>query len=525
MEQKYKYITTLAAVLLGAVILDLPHFHNGFPFLLGDSQGYIIRAMTSSESNHWSNTYTLIVRWCITGFQTIQVIPFLQSLLISSLMYLIVRRLFSRYQLVLFLGIIIGLLFTTLPWTSVMLMSDIFTPASLLIIYLIVNYEMKWTTLIPLGLIYFFASSCHQSNLAILPLFLIVAVIGNLLLVKNKSKLNLLITAGGLIGLLAMSFALEKVTLKSSPSVNKIKQKPTLGPKQKEAKKKQVVKTKRVKQWKRKNKATLNQPVKTSGATGFYFVIVRLWEVGELDNLLESYCDGNPSNYLCDPNNPYEIKVHLPGVHERNSKNQDYKLYVADNRAFVMAILSKPRLYYACIKALLKRSPVLLQQTQIRDFIPIKNGGIKNGLNTEPINDSRAYGLARQFNGYYSSDLVRTYTIVDRLWWWWLAPLILVGLIIYSISKRSLLWISRERWNLLLMLVLGHLINIVICGTFSNHLNSRYSMRTLWLVNLAVILVLIFFFEYRKSQQTLEVRPNNQPSNLPSSEPMQPDRA
>lgn len=501
MDSRYHLFTTCLVVLLGACLLNLPHFHNGFPFLLGDSQGYIIRAMSSIESNHWSNTYTVLVRWCIAWFKTIQVIPFLQNLLIAYLLYLFVHNVFKKRQFLIFFGILIGLLFTTLPWTSVMLMSDIFTPAALLIIYLFINFKLQWVHLIPLGIVFFFASSCHQSNLVILPLFLMVVSIGNILYIKNKSKLNVLSIGVSLMALLAFSFLFEKKSIQSSSVASKKQTIVKESPKQKQLRKKQAAKTKKVKKWKRKNKSLQTSINQTSGASGYYFVIVRMWEVGELDNLLDSYCENDPGNYMCDPNNPYEIKVHLPMIHDRNDRNKNYILYASDNKLFVHGILLKPRFYYACLKALFKRSPILLQQTQIRDFVPIKNGGIKNSLNTKPFNDSRAYGLSKQFNGYYSSVLVKNYTLVDRFWWWLIIPFVLLLVVGISIKRKSLGWISKERWLMLSMLCLAHLTNIVICGTFSNHLNSRYSMRTLWLVNLAVILIVIFIFQRRKDSQ------------------------
>ncbi len=502
MNSKYLFLRNVLSVLLGALLLDLPHLHNGFPFLLGDSQGYIIRAMTLVESSHWSNTYTLFVRWCITTFQTIQVVPYFQNLLISYLLYLFVSKLFEKHQILLFFGLIGGLLFTTLPWTSVMIMSDIFTPAALLIIYLVVNYRLPLLHLVPLGLIFFFASSCHQSNLAILPLFLIGVSISNLLVIRNKTTLNVLLIGLSLMALMLVSFVLEKHLIEGTTPIKTENKSQKLGRQQQLTKKKQLAKTQKVKKWKRKQNALDSQPQKTAGATGFYFIIVRLWEVGELDHLLESYCDSHRGNYLCDPNNPYEIKVHLPMLTDRNDRNANYAMYAADNRSFVYSILLKPRFYYACIKALFKRSPILLQQTQIRDFVPIKHGGIKNNLYTEPINDSRAYGLSKQFNGYYSSTLVKAYLQIDRFWWWILVPLTLIGVLIRSVYSRSILWISKERWNLLVMGCIAHAVNIIICGTFSNHLNSRYSMRTLWLVNLIIILLIIFLCEKKKQNFT-----------------------
>jgi hypothetical protein len=318
--------------------------------------------------------------------------------------------------------------------------------------------------------------------------------------IKNKTRLNVSMVSIALMVLLVVSFVFENNVMKSPIVQTEEYQSTTLGPKQKEERRKEIVATKRVKKWKRLNKSSILDNPKTSGATGFYFVIVRLWEVGELDKLLGTYCDNDRGNYLCDPKNPYEVKVHLPSVHTRNNRNPDYGLYASDNRAFVIGLLSKPRFYYACMKALFKRSPILLQQTVIRDFVPIKHGGIKNLINTEPFNDSRAYGLSKQFNGYYSSRLVKLYKKVDRFWWWFLIPVILIGSVVVSIKNRTVKWISRERGYLLLMLCIGHLINIFICGTFSNHLNSRYSMRTLWLVNLAVVLLAIFIIESRKGR-------------------------
>jgi len=170
-------IISILVILLCVAILSLLHLHNGFPLLLRDSIGYLSRAFQLKESSHWSNTYSLFIAVVYRTFGTLQMVPFLQNVMVVLVLYVFSKHIMKPFNNFSFIGIVIMLLFTTLPWISTMLMSDIFTPISFLGIFLLLDKPITRNQKLILIPILFLSISSHQSHLLTIPVLIILYII------------------------------------------------------------------------------------------------------------------------------------------------------------------------------------------------------------------------------------------------------------------------------------------------------------------------------------------------------------
>ena len=473
-----KIIISFVVFCTSVLLLQLLSLHNGFPLLLGDSKNYIWMGLHFIENSHWSNTYIYFVGKNIQLFNTIEYLPLFQNIMILSLIFSLCHLLFRKNILIKYLAIAFGLIFTALPWISNMVMTDISTSLCLLIILILVNYRLKLKQTIPLYLAFLMLVSWHQSHIVIMPMFLVAALIVKLL--QNRSNIKQQLKWIGyntlpIIILLVASFVLEKQLLNPPPSTKK----------------------------------TSNTEGAKTGDTssGYYFVGVRLWEVNELDNLLSKFCPDNPDNYLCDPNNTSEIKVQISKFRERNQENEDYLKLSLDNKEFILSCLTKPRFYYALMKVTFQRSFNLLKHTRIKRYEPSiadepKIGSFNKSFQKISKKELREFRHSKQKNGKYVGKFYPKYLIMDKIWWYGILPLVILFWIFIKYKNRGVKLLTKESVFVLLALPLAHLVNTVICGTFSNANNFRYSSRTVWLLNLAIILLFIFVVEAKRKIQS-----------------------
>jgi len=475
-----KILVSILVFIVSILMLQLLAIHNGFPLLMGDSKNYIWMGLHFTENSHWSNTYIYFIGKNIQFFNTVQWVPIIQNCMILSILFYLCHLMFAQNKLLKYFVIVFGLIFTALPWISNMIMSDISTPICLLIIITLVNYRVSLIQAIPLYFGFILLSSWHQSHIAIMPLFLIVALIVKL--IQERSIFRQQLRSIGLrifplLLLVIASFIIEKHILDKPAPPQK------------------------------KRAAAANIENTTEVSSGYYFIGVRLWEVNELDNMLATFCPEHPDSYLCDPANNYEIKVHLPKHQDRNQNNQNYIKQSLDNKEFIISCLPKPRFYYAMLKVVIKRSWNLLEHTKIRRYSPSvpnvpKQGNFNQSFNKISKNEHKAFRNAQQLKGKYIGKFYPKYLMMDLLWWYGILPLVLLfaGYTWYRGNRQKLL--NKESWFLLLALPLAHLINTVICATFSNDNNFRYSSRTVWLMNLAIILLCIFVIEAKRKIQS-----------------------
>ncbi len=474
-----KLFISLAAFVTSLLLLQLLSLHNGFPLLLADSKSYLMMGLKFLENSHWSNTYIYFVGKNIEVFKTLSWLPMIQNLLILSVIYSISRLAFSHYNNLKYLIVIAGLLFTALPWISNVIMSDISTTICLLIILMVINYKLSRGMYLWLCILFFAVASWHQSHIAILPLFTAFIICIKLSLERKYAKEQFLRIIKSIIPLFVLfiaSFWLEKNILNQPQLHTKTKI-------QKKSKPKDIT-------------------------SGYYFVGVRMWEVGELDNLLATFCPDNAGNYLCDPNNPFQIKIKLNKAVDRKQENIEYQKFSSDNKEFALACLTIPRFYYALFKAALLRSPKLLKHTEIPDYYPLEGITLKRNLKRVSKKEWIKFSNSRQYQGSYIGPFISRYAIVDKIWWLLILPVSVLIFVYLRFKFKGQRILSNDMWITIISLFAAHIINTVICGTFSNAENVRYSARTIWLINLAIILLLLSFNEFRINHQSSQDETN-----------------
>ena len=108
--------------------------------------------------------------------------------------------------------------------------------------------------------------------------------------------------------------------------------------------------------------------------------------------------------------------------------------------------------------------------------------------------DLASYTASKQMERVYPGFIRYTYWPIHLIWWIGLIPLTLICTIYLSFKKQSNFSIKYK--YIIFFLLFGHILNTLVCGTFSNYENSRYVTRTLWFVNLAMILIWVQMFQY-----------------------------
>ncbi len=456
-------VMLLGLIILGTAILSAVHIYNGFPLVLGDSQGYLERALDLTESSHWSNAYTVFLTTVLYVFGSAQFIAIVQNFLISTVLYIFIKNTFPKFSGAIFIGVLSLLAFTSLPWVSSMIMSDIFTPISLLCIILIMQGSLSRVESIIVSVIMFFALSAHQTHIVILPIFtvflIVIAILAQRVDDKKKFTQHILL----IMVLFFCSLLFEKNILNAPRSADNT-------------------------QW-----SGVADNENGDVSSGYYIVAVRIWESGQLQNLLKQYCDGTHENYLCaDALNTDSFMIKNVTFSNRNEYNEEYVKYATDNKDFVMYSLKKPNFYYGLAWLMARRGFRQTFNTDIRKYSPLTWKGSQSLVKTlRRINDNdrRAYRNTEQIRGVIRVMIRRAYQNVDLIWWVVLTPLTFLFLLYRVFAKQYKVDFDSKFICTLLYLLIGHVVNTVVCGVSSSNMNARYSSRTLWLVNLTVILL------------------------------------
>jgi len=477
---KVKITDNLSAFLvicLGLLILSSMHIYNGFPLLFGDTIGYIQRALIIEESSHWSNTYSIFVMVLHKVFGTLQMIPLAQNLILAIVLYLFTKNILKDFNNFQYLLISTLLLFTTLPWISTLFMTDIFTPICFFIIILFLEKSLSKIETFILSCILFLGISIHQTHLLILPIFTATILAKNFLYSKEMNR-AMLLKRTLLIGVLFLG--------------SNFFQKNILNYYYKYAPNK-----------------TASQKEKVEGIdihSGYYFMALRMYEAGQLDILIEKYCANNKVNYLCtQEERPGKIKVRNSPYHTRNEQNPLYGKYATDNKNFVLFCLTRPRFYYGCASLAVKKGFSLFKNTHIGYFTHPKGrkGGLRSVIKVLSPFDLAAFESAKQQIGMRNTIAIKIYEFAADVWWKILFPGIFLLLIYLRIKhKEAVLQYTSIIWCSIFLLY-GHFLNTMVCGTFSNYKNLRYSIKTLWLINLIIILIFFCLYNFKKKRSSI----------------------
>jgi len=470
-----KNLIILGVILLCVSILSSLHFHNGFPLLLRDSIGYLLRATKLEESSHWSNTYAIFLSVIYRLFGTLQFVAIFQNLMVVLVLYIYCKNTMRSFTCLKFIGVIILLLFSTLPWISTMIMSDFLTPLTLMILFLLFEKKLSRGHLIILTPILFIGISSHQSHLAIIPIFIFGLLIAKIIRKKmdNKRQLLHLLTFVAFLFVISNFFEKNIMNLAASPKIDSI---------------------------------TATEPTtKTADiSSGYYFLAIRMYESGQLDNLLEGFCGPGNTNYLCSDKviSDNEIKVKNVKYDLRNENNEQYKILSKDNKEFVLYCFLQPRFYFGCAKLIINRGFTLMLNPNIRTyhnpkFNKNKDFFMKSFRKINPL-DIAFYKKSKQYHKYYPEFISGVFPIINMVWWIIILPAILIIFIAIFLKDKILWSLASDELCIIFFILYAHLVNTIICGTFSNFENVRYSSRTLWMINLGILILINFLFNYRK---------------------------
>ncbi|MBS1688773.1 MAG: hypothetical protein JSS96_08610 [Bacteroidetes bacterium] len=157
-----------SAVMIGALLLMLPAFYNGYPLLNGDSAIYLqfgFKALTPFEK---SITYGLLVWLSSLNGLSLWPVIFFQACISELLIIKVYTRFIPGTFSLGHLWPLILLLLSGLPWVVCQLQPDIFISIALLASVLIITNKETTTKASVLYLIFFMAIATH---IALVPLF------------------------------------------------------------------------------------------------------------------------------------------------------------------------------------------------------------------------------------------------------------------------------------------------------------------------------------------------------------------
>jgi hypothetical protein len=162
-----KWASIFITILLASAAMLLPAFFNGFPLLYSDTGAYIASGFEGKVPLDRPITYGLFLRHASLA-HSLWFVVLAQSIIVSSLLWAIFAHFLGpvKHAAIWFLAIVFGLnLISSLPWISGMLMADIFTPISFLLLYILMfqTPTKKWL-LVFVAVAYLFTTATHLTH-------------------------------------------------------------------------------------------------------------------------------------------------------------------------------------------------------------------------------------------------------------------------------------------------------------------------------------------------------------------------
>lgn len=211
-------LKTLLIVVLGALVLLLAAYINGFPIVYSDTATYLASGFELATPFDRPITYGLFLRVTSLNGASLWLTIFSQALIVSSLIFkllrIVVPQQLSPYLSFLFIIACLSLL-TGVSWTTSQLIADIFTPIILLSILVLALDQSKEKTKSWFYFIFLLATAMHTSHIAF-NLLLILSIITirqlNVLGIRKVIKLKPLLICCCLsfLSILTMGSALSK---------------------------------------------------------------------------------------------------------------------------------------------------------------------------------------------------------------------------------------------------------------------------------------------------------------------------
>ena len=190
MKQK---IITFGFVVLGAFILCLPAFYNGYPITHSDSGTYIRSGYNGIVPIDRPISYGIFIKYT-SFYYSLWLTIFFQGLLLSTSLFILIKELFKNKLNLNYYFIIVLLflsIFTGIGWYVSQIMADIFTPILLIsFICILIIEKLDTIKLIFLSFIYILASCCHLSNGLIAASAIVLLLMIKILFIKKSSILH-----------------------------------------------------------------------------------------------------------------------------------------------------------------------------------------------------------------------------------------------------------------------------------------------------------------------------------------------
>ena len=162
------WVKQIAIILLASAAMLLPAFFNGFPLLYSDTGAYIASGFEGSVPGDRPITYGLFLRHASLA-HSLWFVIIAQAIILSALLFVIAKKRIGNVShfYAWFLFIVFGLsLVSSLPWISSMLLADVFTPISFLLLYILLFQTPSQKSLqILLAILYLYSASTHLTHL------------------------------------------------------------------------------------------------------------------------------------------------------------------------------------------------------------------------------------------------------------------------------------------------------------------------------------------------------------------------
>jgi hypothetical protein len=446
-------ILKIILAILSILLLIYPALNNGYPLLYSDSATYIVSGHDNLVPIDRPIFYGLFV-WNTSMSYSLWIVVLLQSILVVGVVYytysLFVRTKKSMYYS--FLTILILSLFTGLPNYVCQIMPDLFSGIMIWLIVLF-YFTQKLSSRIILGIGTLFCAVVHNSNL--ITLFILVFL---LLLISLISRNKALIYRSVALMTLAV-FSWLFV-----PSVNYLFQH----------------------EW-------------FISKSGNVFLMGRLIDTGIAKDFLDDECQN--SNYeLC------LFKDSLPQHSWDFYWNGDSPLYYGDcgksgwgncwvvksneYGEIIYRILTTPKYLFKFIKISISDSFKQFFYFDMIHFAKLEKDVGLDAVIKQYMGDHDMLLTAKQLN---ESLFYTTRNLIQKFFVGLSALFIIVWVAYHSIKGR----IKRNVLMLLCIVLLGLLINAIVCSTFSC-VECRFQGRVIWLMPLISCLLVFIPSEFKR---------------------------
>lgn len=444
MKDKLKFIFF---VFLGAFCLLVDAFYNGFPIVYSDTSTYIASGFSLEPPFDRPITYGLFLRLFSLNGLSLWGVVFFQSLILSYLIFLLVRLVTDNKSFLKFglLTIILLSVFTSVSWTCSQLMPDIFTSITLLSLILILFGTFEQRTSILLYSLFFISVAMHMSHILMFGLLLVI-VFGlrkYLLPRQNYPKRSLNIA---ILLLLTIS---SIVTMGSAFSKSK-----------------------------------------------HVFFMGAMVEHGILKNYLDEYCDTKPYK-LCAYKDSLPDKAYIFVWDEKSPINKigGWKATKNEFQEIIYGTLTQPKYILMHIKESLKAT---LQQFRLFSIGDGNGSFLEGTLLQQRVskyypNDLLAYTSSKQNQSkLYSLDFLNSLFAI---------------VVVFSLLTLVFLWfkfasaLDGKIKIIVLIFFIGILLNAWDCGTFANAID-RLGSKMIWLIPFMTILLACKIL-YAKQKQEL----------------------